>query len=343
MWFQANPFKLPRCRKHSPEPPVPERRRQSDQPVRDQVVLIQPPGHATVRHLAQIERLAGMPDAGSARIDHRCGQLAPLRWPHQFFCQRFLQQIRAELRLDVELLKAAVLVFEFLHPHDQRRIHTAELAAPLVERRRADAVLTAQLGDRASGLSLLENRQDLDVGEPELLHGNLLGSGCEKIPLLTPANRGDGGGITVTTEEVAQFPYVPWLFSFRELLPVVEALRQLKHTPDLIVCDSQGIAHPRRFALTCHIGVLFDVPAIGCRKTSLLGTHEKVGSERGDAALPLVDNNEIVGCALRTEDDIKPLMFRLVIVFHCRQLAPGYSISAQNIDFQKPQDWRTSM
>lgn len=145
------------------------------------------------------------------------------------FCQRLLQQIRAELRLDVELLKAAALVFELLHPHHQRRIHTAELAAPLVERRRADAVLTAQLGDRAAGLSLLENRQDLAVAESGRLHGILLGSGYEKIPLLTPANRGEGG-ITVTTEDVAQFPYVPGLFSFRELLPVVEALRQLKHT-----------------------------------------------------------------------------------------------------------------
>lgn len=109
-----------------------------------------------------------------------------------------------------------------------------------------------------------------------------------------------------TAEDVVQFPYIPGLFSFRELPPIAMALQRLKITPDLIVCDGQGIAHPRRFGLACHVGVLFDVPVIGCSKTLLLGTHEAVGSKRGDYA-PLIDNGEKVGCALRTQNGIKPV------------------------------------
>ncbi|MFC4157921.1 deoxyribonuclease V [Chitinimonas lacunae] len=107
-------------------------------------------------------------------------------------------------------------------------------------------------------------------------------------------------------EDVAQFPYIPGLFSFRELPPIAKALSQLKCKPDLIICDGQGIAHPRRFGLACHVGILFDVPTIGCGKTLLRGAHETVGTIRGDYA-PLIDDREIIGRALRTQDGIKPV------------------------------------
>jgi deoxyribonuclease V len=110
----------------------------------------------------------------------------------------------------------------------------------------------------------------------------------------------------VTTVGVLQFPYVPGLFSFRELPGIADALQQLKCSPDLIVCDGQGIAHPRRFGLACHVGVLFDVPTIGCGKTRLTGTHAPVEKHRGSFQ-PLIDGDEIVGCALRTQDHINPL------------------------------------
>jgi deoxyribonuclease V len=110
----------------------------------------------------------------------------------------------------------------------------------------------------------------------------------------------------VTVAGVLQFPYIPGLFSFRELPAIADALQQLQSTPDLIVCDGQGIAHPRRFGLACHVGVLFDVPTIGCGKTRLTGTHDVVGPLRGSFQ-PLVDRNEIIGCALRTQDHINPL------------------------------------
>ena len=70
-----------------------------------------------------------------------------------------------------------------------------------------------------------------------------------------------------TAEGAVQFPYIPGLFSFRELPPLIDALAKLQHIPDLIICDGQGLAHPRRFGLACHLGVLFDIPTIGCGKT----------------------------------------------------------------------------
>ena len=76
---------------------------------------------------------------------------------------------------------------------------------------------------------------------------------------------------SATATGTARFPYRPGLFSFRELPPLIDALARLQCTPDLIVCDGQGLAHPRRFGLACHLGVLFDVPTIGCGKTPLLG------------------------------------------------------------------------
>jgi len=74
-----------------------------------------------------------------------------------------------------------------------------------------------------------------------------------------------------TAEDEASFPYIPGLFSFRELPPIVSALTKLHQTPDLIECDGQGIAHPRRFGLACHLGVLYDTATIGCGKTRLIG------------------------------------------------------------------------
>lgn len=111
---------------------------------------------------------------------------------------------------------------------------------------------------------------------------------------------------TSIAEDVTHFPYIPGLFSFRELPSIAKALSNLKIRPDLIVCDGQGIAHPRRFGLASHLGILFDVPTIGCGKTRLHGHGEEPGIKRGDYA-PLIDNGEIIGNALRTQDNVKPV------------------------------------
>ena len=93
------------------------------------------------------------------------------------------------------------------------------------------------------------------------------------------------------------FPYVPGLLSFREAPAIIEALHQLSERPDLVLVDGQGLAHPRRFGLACHLGVLADVPTIGVAKSRLVGTYEEPGIERG-AWSPLTDGGETIGAVL---------------------------------------------
>ncbi len=118
-------------------------------------------------------------------------------------------------------------------------------------------------------------------------------------------------GLELVDQAVARrptsFPYVPGLLSFREIPAVLEALEALRGPdPDLLLCDGQGLAHPRRFGLACHLGVLLDRPAIGVAKSRLLGEHGPVGPRKGDWA-PLVDRGEVVGAVLRTRAGVRPL------------------------------------
>ncbi|MDP2571761.1 deoxyribonuclease V [Vibrio penaeicida] len=108
------------------------------------------------------------------------------------------------------------------------------------------------------------------------------------------------------SEGSEQFPYIPGLFSFREIPPLIEAFEKLNIQPDLIVCDGQGYAHPRRFGLACHLGVIFNKPSIGCGKTRLIGTHGEVGIHRGEKTC-LTEGHEIIGNVLRTQDHINPI------------------------------------
>lgn len=103
-----------------------------------------------------------------------------------------------------------------------------------------------------------------------------------------------------------RFPYVPGLLSFREVPAVLAALAQLDAPPDLLLCDGQGIAHPRRFGIACHLGLLLDLPAIGVAKTRLVGTYDAVPDRRG-AWVPLKDGDEVIGAVLRTRSGVKPL------------------------------------
>jgi deoxyribonuclease V len=95
------------------------------------------------------------------------------------------------------------------------------------------------------------------------------------------------------------FPYVPGLLSFREIPPLMECFRKLKAQPDLILCDGHGFAHPRRFGLASHLGILYDLPSIGVAKRILVGAHEDVPQTHG-AWKPLIHEGEIVGAALRS-------------------------------------------
>lgn len=111
---------------------------------------------------------------------------------------------------------------------------------------------------------------------------------------------------TAAAKDKARFPYIPGLFSFRELPSLIKSFAKLKHTPDLVVCDGQGYAHPRRFGIACHLGVIFDLPTIGCAKTRLLGAHNELHFKRG-ATQPLIDEGEVIGNALRTQNRINPV------------------------------------
>jgi deoxyribonuclease V len=105
--------------------------------------------------------------------------------------------------------------------------------------------------------------------------------------------------------DTVEFPYVPGLFAFRELPPLLKALAGLRTAPDLLLCDGQGLAHPRRFGLACHAGVVTGLPAIGVGKQAL-GHYDPPGPTRGEWAA-LLDDDEVVGRALRTRDEVKPV------------------------------------
>ncbi len=102
------------------------------------------------------------------------------------------------------------------------------------------------------------------------------------------------------------FPYVPGLLSFRELPAVLAAFRRLGGRPDVVLCDAQGRAHPRRLGLACHLGLWLAVPTIGCAKSRLCGTHEDPAPSRGGSAALLLDG-ERVGTVLRTRAAVKPI------------------------------------
>ncbi len=110
----------------------------------------------------------------------------------------------------------------------------------------------------------------------------------------------------VVVDEPTRFPYVPGLLSFRELPALLSALARLKRQPDLILCDGQGYAHPRRFGLACHLGLLTDIPCIGAAKSRLIGSHGELAEPKG-SWVELSDKGETIGAVLRTRDRVSPL------------------------------------
>lgn len=109
-----------------------------------------------------------------------------------------------------------------------------------------------------------------------------------------------------TVEAEPSFPYVPGLLSFREVPVLLGALEALQTTPDIVLVDGQGIAHPRRFGLACHLGLMLDVPTIGCAKSLLVGMHDTL-SEEDCVWTWLEDDGEVIGAAVRTRRGVKPV------------------------------------
>jgi deoxyribonuclease V len=109
-----------------------------------------------------------------------------------------------------------------------------------------------------------------------------------------------------TVEQPPAFPYVPGLLSFREIPVLLPAFAGLRSRPDLLVVDGQGYAHPRRIGLASHLGLVFDLPSIGCAKSRLIGEYGDLGEARGSIAY-LHDHGEIIGAAVRTRSGTKPI------------------------------------
>ncbi|MFI9586284.1 endonuclease V [Streptomyces sp. NPDC052236] len=147
----------------------------------------------------------------------------------------------------------------------------------------------------------------------------------------------DAATLTVVEEATAvgrvAFPYVPGLLAFRELPTVLAALESLTAEPGLVVCDGYGRAHPRRFGLAAHLGVLTGLPVIGVAKNPFVFRYGELGARRGDFAPLLADHGEEVGRALRTQDGVKPVFVSVGhrttldnACAHTLRLAPRYRL-----------------
>jgi deoxyribonuclease V len=121
----------------------------------------------------------------------------------------------------------------------------------------------------------------------------------------------------VVTREVT-FPYIPGLLSFRELPALLTAFTELRQPPDAVMLDGQGIAHPRRFGLACHLGLWLDRPCVGCAKSWLVGEYDEPGPDAGDAT-PLTIGGEVVGSVVRSAAGAKPVY-----------VSPGHRLDADS-------------
>jgi deoxyribonuclease V len=161
---------------------------------------------------------------------------------------------------------------------------------------------------------VLRQSQALDATAEEAVHGG------GRWGALREANQAIGGVVLYSYPEMKEverayaveplrFPYVPGLLSFREIPVLLAALKKLRRMPDLIFCDGQGYAHPRRLGLASHLGVLLDKPTIGCAKSILIGAHGELNEQAG-SWIPLVDEKtggEVIGAAVRTRSGVKPM------------------------------------
>lgn len=179
---------------------------------------------------------------------------------------------------------------QIFHSHDWNL--TAEEAIALQQSLRGQIILTDQPG-------VVKTVAGIDVGFEDEGRTTRAAIAVLGFPGLQLQERAIARLPTV-------FPYIPGLLSFREVPAVLDALEKLTAMPDLLLCDGQGYAHPRRFGIACHIGLLTDLPAIGVGKSLLVGKHEEVPDQKG-AWTPLQHKGETIGAALRTRPGTKPL------------------------------------
>jgi len=119
---------------------------------------------------------------------------------------------------------------------------------------------------------------------------------------------------TAAVETQATFPYIPGYLSFREIPPLIQLFRKLKTNPDVLICDGQGLAHPRFFGLACHLGLTLDIPTVGCAKTLLVGEYREPADSPWSKS-PLVYQDRQVGLVVRSRQGVKPIF-----------ISPGHKI-----------------
>ncbi|HRK95148.1 MAG TPA: deoxyribonuclease V [Rhodospirillales bacterium] len=140
-------------------------------------------------------------------------------------------------------------------------------------------------------------------------------------------------------EVAVEFPYVPGLLTFREAPAAIAALERLSARPDVLLCDGQGLAHPRRLGFAAHLGLFLDAPSVGVAKSVLIGTYEEPGPAKGDWS-PLMDKGEVIGAALRTRAGVRPIY---VSIGHRVSLPTAISlVLACTTSFRLPQTTRAA-
>jgi deoxyribonuclease V len=145
---------------------------------------------------------------------------------------------------------------------------------------------------------------------------------------------------TAIYEGPCSFPYIPGLLSFREIPPIIEACKHLARQPDVLLCDGQGIAHPRGLGLASHLGIVLDIPTIGCAKSALFGEFDLPAAAKGSRS-PIRDRSgKTIGAVLRTRDDTRPLY---VSVGHRIDLRTAVRlVLSSTTRFRIPEPLRTS-
>jgi deoxyribonuclease V len=157
--------------------------------------------------------------------------------------------------------------------------------------------------ERADRLDPVRHVAGVDVGFEEGGKVTRAAVAVLAFPSLEPVDQ-------ALARQPTRFPYVPGLLSFREVPAVLEALGGLATLPDLILCDGQGLAHPRRFGIACHLGLITDIPTIGVAKSRLIGEHTALPEEKG-AWVPLTHKGETLGAVLRTRTRVSPVYVSL--------------------------------
>lgn len=172
--------------------------------------------------------------------------------------------------------------------------HSWDLAPP--DARRLQKKLAARV-IRVNRLGTVQTVAGIDVG----VKGDVARAGV--VVMKFP-------GLDIVAQATAvhpiRFPYIPGLLTFREGPVILDALGRLDRKPDLLIFDGQGIAHPCRLGIASHIGLIVDLPSIGCAKSRLCGKYQEPGNERG-SRVPLIDDGETIGAIVRTRTGVKPV------------------------------------